>query len=56
VKDGQPFDVNEERAAHILSQKDITITVDLGLGEGEARVWTCDLSHEYVSINARYRT
>ncbi len=56
VKGGQPFDVNEERAAQILSQKDITITVELGLGEGEARVWTCDLSHEYVSINAHYRT
>ncbi len=56
VKGGQPFDVDEEKAARLLSQKDIAITVDLGLGDEEARVWTCDLSHDYVSINAHYRT
>lgn len=56
VRGGQPFDVDEERAAQILSQKDIAITVELGLGHGEARVWTCDLSHEYVTVNAHYRT
>ena len=35
---------------------DIEITVDLGLGSGRARVWTCDLTHEYIRINADYRT
>ena len=35
---------------------EIEITVDLGLGSGRARVWTCDLTHEYIRINADYRT
>ena len=56
VKQGQPYDVNEERALEILSQKEVRITADLGLGSTEATVWTCDLSHDYVSINAHYRT
>ena len=56
VKDGAPYDVDEERALKILSKKEITITLDLGLGNAEATVWTCDLSHDYVSINAHYRT
>lgn len=42
-------------AAHLAGQ-DIEIEVDLGLGEGRARVWTCDLTHGYISINADYRT
>ncbi len=56
VKGGAPFDVDEERAAEILSERDITLVVDLGLGGEEATVWTCDLSHDYVTINAHYRT
>ena len=55
-KDGAPFDVDEERALQILSEKEIQVTVDLALGDSEATVWTCDLSHDYVSINAHYRT
>ena len=39
-----------------LTGSDIEITVDLGLGSGRARVWTCDLTHEYIRINADYRT
>lgn len=42
-------------AAH-LKEQDIRIGVDLGLGEGRATVWTCDLTHGYVSINADYRS
>jgi glutamate N-acetyltransferase / amino-acid N-acetyltransferase len=56
VRDGAPFDVNEERASAILEQADIPITVTLGQGNAEATVWTCDLSHRYVDINAHYRT
>lgn len=56
VKGGAPFDVDEERAAEILSERDVTVVIDLGLGDEEATVWTCDLSHDYVSINAHYRT
>ncbi len=35
---------------------DINITVDVGIGKGKARVWTCDLTHDYISINADYRS
>ncbi|SEK57671.1 glutamate N-acetyltransferase [Sphingomonas palmae] len=42
-------------AAHLKGQE-IEIGVDLGLGDGGARVWTCDLTHGYISINADYRS
>jgi len=42
-------------AAH-LKGRNIEIGVDLGLGNGRATVWTCDLTHGYISINADYRT
>ncbi|MEJ7926618.1 bifunctional glutamate N-acetyltransferase/amino-acid acetyltransferase ArgJ [Sphingobium sp. AN641] len=42
-------------AAHLKGQ-DILVGVDLGLGEGRATVWTCDLTHGYISINADYRS
>ncbi|ATI80063.1 bifunctional glutamate N-acetyltransferase/amino-acid acetyltransferase ArgJ [Sphingobium yanoikuyae] len=42
-------------AAHLKGQ-DIVIGVDIGLGEGCATVWTCDLTHGYISINADYRS
>ena len=42
-------------AAHLAGQ-DVRIGVDLGLGAGRARVWTCDLTHGYISINADYRS
>lgn len=42
-------------AAHMKSQ-DIDIEVDIALGDGEATVWTCDLTHGYISINADYRS
>ena len=42
-------------AGHLKGQ-DIEIGVDLGRGEGRATVWTCDLTHGYISINADYRS
>jgi glutamate N-acetyltransferase / amino-acid N-acetyltransferase len=42
-------------AAH-LKGSDIAIGVDLGIGKGRATVWTCDLTHGYISINADYRS
>jgi glutamate N-acetyltransferase/amino-acid N-acetyltransferase len=39
-----------------MKQAEITITVQLGRGTSEATVWTCDFSHDYVSINADYRS
>jgi len=47
---------SEEEAKKILKEKEIKIIVDLNLGEKNAKVWTCDLTIEYVKINAHYRT
>ena len=56
-ENGQPHDANAGQAAAHLSGKDIDIEVDLGTGgREEATIWTCDLSAEYVKINADYRT
>ncbi len=49
-----PFD--EQAAAEALAEPEIEIRVDLHLGDGEATVWTCDLSYEYVRINGEYRS
>jgi len=56
VRGGRPHQVDEAVAAEILAGEEIDILIDLGLGGGEATVWTCDLSAEYVRINAHYRT
>jgi len=45
-----------DRLRHVMAQPEYTITIDLGLGRGEERVWTCDLSEEYVRINGKYTT
>lgn len=57
AKDGLAVEGYDEApvAAH-LKGKEIDIQVDLGLGEGRATVWTCDLTHGYISINADYRS
>ncbi|KAI9760192.1 MAG: translocon subunit [Chaenotheca gracillima] len=55
--EGEPESVDEERAAKILEAEDVEIKVLLGHGAGEeACYWTCDFSHEYVTINGDYRT
>jgi glutamate N-acetyltransferase/amino-acid N-acetyltransferase len=48
--------LDEAKAKEILSQREITITIDLDLGNCQASVWTCDLTKEYVHINASYRS
>jgi glutamate N-acetyltransferase / amino-acid N-acetyltransferase len=45
-----------EKIHEIMSTPEYTIAIDLGLGRGEARVWTADLSEEYVRLNAKYTT
>jgi glutamate N-acetyltransferase/amino-acid N-acetyltransferase len=42
-------------AAHMRG-RDIRIAVDIGIGRGKARVWTCDLTHAYIDINGSYRS
>lgn len=46
----------EEQGQEVMSRPEITINIDLGMGEATDTVYTCDLSHEYVSINADYRS
>ena len=55
-KDGRPHDEAAPEAAAYLKNDDIAVGVDLGVGRASSTVWTCDLSAEYVRINAEYRT
>ncbi|MET0179849.1 MAG: bifunctional glutamate N-acetyltransferase/amino-acid acetyltransferase ArgJ [Novosphingobium sp.] len=57
AREGQPLpDYDEAPVAAHLAGEEVTIEVDLGIGEGRAQVWTCDLTHGYISINADYRS
>ncbi|MGJ3259561.1 MAG: bifunctional glutamate N-acetyltransferase/amino-acid acetyltransferase ArgJ [Rhodospirillales bacterium] len=57
AKDGAAVDgYDEAPVAHHMKSSEIEITVDLALGAGRATVWTCDLTHGYISINADYRS
>ena len=47
---------SEKRATEHLQKKDIFLTVDLGIGKSKATVYTCDLTHKYIEINADYRS
>lgn len=55
-KDGRPFDEAAPEAAKYLKNDEVHVAVDLGAGAASSTVWTCDLSAEYVRINAEYRT
>jgi glutamate N-acetyltransferase / amino-acid N-acetyltransferase len=57
ARNGLPIDGYDETpvAAHLKGQE-IDIGVDIGLGSGRATIWTCDLTHGYISINADYRS
>ena len=57
AREGQPLvDYDEAPVAAHLKGREVSIEVDLGLGDGAATVWTCDLTHGYISINADYRS
>ncbi len=53
---GAAADYTEEAGAEVMAQQEITIRVDLGRGEAKDTVYTCDLSYDYVKINADYRS
>jgi glutamate N-acetyltransferase / amino-acid N-acetyltransferase len=53
---GEPETVDEARASEILELEDLEILVRLGTGNKDATYWTCDYSHEYITINGDYRT
>ena len=54
--DSSPVAFDEEEMADIMAQEEIVITVDLHDGQASGRAWGCDLSYDYVKINALYRT
>lgn len=54
--EGHACDYSEEEATEILSQPEVTILADMHMGEAEAVAWGCDLSYDYVKINADYRS
>ncbi|MBY0558274.1 bifunctional glutamate N-acetyltransferase/amino-acid acetyltransferase ArgJ [Hyphomicrobium sp.] len=57
ARDGErAADYDEKTVAAYMKNPEIVIRVDVGVGKSGARVWTCDLTHEYVSINADYRS
>ena len=57
ARDGQPLaDYDETPVSEHLRGENVRIDIDLGLGEGRATVWTCDLTHGYIAINADYRS
>ena len=56
MKDGVGTDFSEEKATEILSQSEIKAIADVKIGTASATAWGCDLTHEYVTINADYRS
>ena len=53
---GMPTNYQEADAAAIMNEPSIYFTLDCGLGDGCATIWTCDISHDYISINGDYRS
>jgi glutamate N-acetyltransferase/amino-acid N-acetyltransferase len=53
---GRADDYSEARGQAVMDQEEITIAIDLKRGNVRETVWTCDFSHDYVTINAEYRT
>ena len=54
--DGSAADYSEEKATELLSGEKVIITADMHMGEAEATAWGCDLTYDYVKINADYRS
>jgi glutamate N-acetyltransferase/amino-acid N-acetyltransferase len=56
VENGEPAIYREEKAARIFSRERVPVSIDLGAGSCKAFLMTCDLGHDYVTLNADYRT
>ena len=56
IENGMATDYSEEVATKILSEPEITATADIKMGDYSATAWGCDLTHEYININADYRS
>ncbi len=55
-RDGQAVDYSEAEATKLLSEPEVTVIADMKMGEATATAWGCDLSYDYVKINADYRS
>ncbi len=55
-RDGSAVEYSEEEATQVLASPEVTVLVDMHMGDAEATAWGCDLSYEYVKINADYRS
>jgi glutamate N-acetyltransferase/amino-acid N-acetyltransferase len=53
---GRPVPFDAEDVSESLAAKEVALDLDCKVGSGDATVWTCDLSKDYVTINADYRT
>ena len=53
---GMPTDYREADAAAIMAEPSIYFTLDCGIGAADATIWTCDISHDYITINGDYRS
>lgn len=56
VKNGMDAGYDEDKATALFAQDPVRITIDLGAGDAEITMWTCDYSYDYIRINADYRT
>ena len=56
IQGGRNPAYREEDGQRVMKQSEITVRVGLARGAAQATVWTCDLSHDYVTINADYRS
>ncbi|HEX7588297.1 MAG TPA: bifunctional ornithine acetyltransferase/N-acetylglutamate synthase, partial [Anaerolineae bacterium] len=56
LSNGMPTNFDEADSTRAIAGKDVFIRIDLGMGSANTTVWTCDLSHDYVTINGKYRT
>jgi len=56
IRGGAPTDYREADAAALFAAPELTLRLDLGQGDADATIWTTDLTHDYVTINADYRT
>jgi glutamate N-acetyltransferase/amino-acid N-acetyltransferase len=56
LKKGAPVPFDKTKAVDVLKQKDVPITVVLNMGAANATAWGCDLTEQYVKINAEYTT
>ena len=56
LRGGLPVPVDDDEMRRRFEEPEAGIAVSLGTGDASARIWTCDLTHDYVTINGEYRT